>query len=162
MQIYYDPPPHELAIGQLARTYCYDNGRPVASLRWPLTGGYRWTASTFSQTYEPCPSPHDVAVDAPAPRSPPEAHRAWQEAYNASQSRKPQSIDVPWITAFEWTASGMSFGVKADIGEILNRHGDGVYTVMVWGDVGGVREVISQYSIFHGVTPPDTYSPGNR
>lgn len=161
VHVYYDSQAHELTRGQVARTYCYDNGRPVASLRWPLTGGYRWTTDRFSQTYKPCPSPYDVAVDAPAPRSPSEAHRAWQEAYNASQSRKSQSINVPWITASEWKARDMSFAVKADISEILNRHGDGVYTVIVWGNVGGTKEVISQYSIFHGVTPPDTYSPGN-
>ena len=161
VQIYYDPPPHELTRGQVARTYCYDNGRPVASLRWPLTGGYRWTTDTFSQTYQPCPDPYDVPPNAPAPRSYTEAHRAWQEAYNASQSRKPQSITVPWITASEWTASGTSFAVEAGIAEILNQYGDGVYTVVVWGNVGGVREVISQYSIFHGVTPPDTYDRRN-
>ena len=161
VQIYYDPPPLELARGQVARTYCYDNGRPVASLRWPLTGGYRWTTDTFSQTYNPCPDPYEVPADAPAPRSYTEAHRAWQEAYNASQSRRPQSITVPWITASEWTASGASFAVKADIGEILNQYGGGVYTVVVWGNVTGAREVISQYSIFHGVTAPDTYDLGN-
>ena len=161
VQIYFDPPPHLLTPGQLALTYCYDNGRPVASLRWPLTGGYRWTTDTFSQTYNPCPDPYDVPASAPAPRSPAEAHQAWQEAYRASQSREPQSVTVPWITALEWTESGTSFAVKADVREILNRHGDGIYTVIVWGDLGGAREVISQYSIFHGVTPPDTYDPGN-
>ena len=72
-----------------------------------------------------------------------------------------ESITVPWITASEWTASGTSFAVKAGIGAILNRHGEGIYTVMVWGNLGGAREVISQYSIFQGVTPPDTYDPGN-
>ncbi len=40
VDIYYDPPPHELTGGQVARTYCYDSGRQVASLREPLTGGY--------------------------------------------------------------------------------------------------------------------------
>ena len=159
VQIYYDPPPQELARGQVARTYCYDNGRPVASLRWPLTGGYRWTASTFSKTYKPCPSPYDVAADSPAPRSPSEAHQAWREAYNASQSRRVQSLTVPWITASEWSAAGETFALKADIRRLLDQHGSGVYTVVVWGDLGGAREVISEYAIFHGITPPDTYNP---
>jgi hypothetical protein len=30
---------------------------------------------------------------------------------------------------------------------------------MVWGKLGGEDVVISQYSIFRGVTPPDTYNP---
>ena len=106
LQIYYDHPPSTLTRGQLARTYCYDNGRLVASLREPLTGGYRWTTHEFTTTHDPCPSPYDVAGDTPAPRSYAEAHRAWQQAYNASQSRQPQSITVPWITAKEWTAQG--------------------------------------------------------
>ena len=162
VQIYYDPPPHELTRGQVARTYCYDNGRPVAGLRWPLTGGSYWPTNTFITTYNPCPSPYDVSRDAPAPRSSAEAHQAWRQAYNASQSRPTQSITAPWITASEWTVSDMSFAVKADISEILNRHGDGVYSLMLWGNVGGEDVVISQYSIFHGLTPPDTYSPGNQ
>ena len=162
VQIYYDPPPHELTRGQVARTYCYDSGRPVASLREPLTGGYFWPTDTYTTTYDPCPSPYDVPADAPAPRSPAEAHQAWQQAYSASQSRPTQTITVPWITASEWTADGTKFALKSDISSILNRHGHGVYTVMVWGSLGGTREVISRYSIFHGATPPKVYGPGNQ
>ena len=139
--------------------YCYDSGRQVAGLREPLTGGYYWPTGTFTTINDPCPSPYDVATDARAPRSPSEAHQAWQQAYNASQRLQSQSITVPWITASEWTATGTTLLVKADISQILNRHGDGVYSIMVWGKLGGEDVVISQYSIFRGVTPPDTYNP---
>ena len=162
VQIYYDPPPHELTPGQVARTYCYDSGRLVAALREPLSGGYRWTTHEFTTTYKSCPSPYDVAADAPAPRSPSEAHQAWQQAYNASQLRQPQSITVPWLTASEWTANGATFAVEVDIGSVLSRHGPGVYSVKLWAKVGGADAVISEYSIFHGVTPPDTYSSSSR
>ncbi len=162
VQIYYDPPPHTLTPGQVARTYCYDDGRQVAGLRELLTGGYSWPTSTFTTTHDPCPSPYDVATDAPAPRSPSEADEAWQQAYDASQSLQSQSITVPWITASEWAVTGTTFLVKVDINQILNRHGDGVYTLMVWGELGGEDVVISQYSFFQGVTPPDTYNPGAR
>ena len=162
VQIYYDPPPHELTRGQVARTYCSDSGRKVASLREPLTGGYFWTTDTFTTTYNPCPSPYDVSPDAPPARSHDEAHQLWREAYNASQSRQSQSITVPWITASEWTANGTSFAVKADISKVLQRHGAGVYSLMIWGKIGGENAVISEYSIFHGVTPPDTYNPTSR
>ena len=118
VQVYYDPPPHELARGQVARTYCYDSGRKVASLREPLTGGYFWPTDVYTTTYDPCPSPYDVSADAPAPRSPSEAHQAWQQAYSSSQSRATQSITVPWITASEWTASGTAFAVKVNISDI--------------------------------------------
>ena len=162
VQIYFDPPPHELSRGQVARTYCYDSGLRVAALRWPLTGGYRWTSDTYTTTHDPCPSPYDVPASAPPPRSPNEAHQSWQEAYNASQSRPTQSITVPWITAAEWTANGTSFAVRADISGELDRHGDGVYSLMLWGKRGGEDIVISQYSIFHGIAPPNGYRPAGN
>ena len=162
VQIYHDPPTHELTPGQIAQTYCYDNGRRVAALREPLTGGYRWTTHEFTTTYNPCPDPYEVADSVPAPRSPAEAHQAWQRAYNASNLRQPESITVPWVTANRWMASGTSFAVTANISDILERHGDGVYSLILWGKIDGTAIVISQYSIFHGVTPPDTYGSAAR
>ncbi len=155
--IFYDPPPHELTRGQVARTYCYDNGRQIAALREPLTDGNRWPTHEFTATYQPCANPYDVPVDAPAPRSADEAEQVWQQAYYASQSQVSQAIAVPWITASEWTARGETFAVRADINKLLRQHGDGVYSVMVWGKIAGADVVISQYAIFHGATPPDTY-----
>ena len=159
VQIFYDQPPQELTVGQISRTYCYDGGRQVASLREPLTGGWSWTEDEFYKTYEPCPDPYDISPDAPPARSHDEAHDLWQEAYDASENRKEQTITVPWITASEWTVSRNAFSVTADIEEVLDGHGDGVYTIVVWGDIDGKRAVISQYSIFHGITPPNTYTP---
>ena len=156
-QIFYDPPPHTLTPGQVSRSYCYDNGRQVGSLRKPTASGYYYTTHEFTTTYKPCPSPYDVPADTPAPSSHDEANQVWQQAYSASQSHSPRSITAPWITASEWTVSSTAFAIKADISEILNQHGDGVYSLILWGKIGDEDAVISQYSIFHGITPPDTY-----
>ena len=40
---------------------------------------------------------------------------------------------------------------------MLAEHGGGVYSFLVWGSIGDERVIISQYSIFHDVTPPDAY-----
>ena len=158
VQVYYDPPPHTLTRGQLSRTYCYDNGYLVASLRPPPGGNAYYTTHEFTQAFEPCPNPYDVPPDAPGPRSADEAHRHWQEAYDASRSRPSVTRTIPWITAQNWRVSGDSFVVVADIGNITRQYGAGVYTVMVWARLLGDREVVSEYSIFHGVTPPTGYS----
>ena len=155
VQIYYDPPPHPLTRGQLAQTYCYDSRRLVAALRPPLTGNSFYPEHSFQRTYNPCPDPYDVDPDAAAPRSHDEAHEFWQEAYDASQAREGTSHVVPWITASEMKVRGSTFSVKADIGNVPT----GVYTIVVWAPIGGEREVVSEYSIFHGITPPDTYTP---
>ena len=155
VQIYYDPPPHPLTRGQVSRTYCYDSGRLAAALRRPLTGNSYWTENEFEIDYDPCPNPYHIDPDAPAPRSPDEAHDFYQAAYDASQDRQGVSVAVPWITASEWRVAANAFSVKADLGDVP----PGVYTIVVWAPIASEREVVSEYSIFHGITPPDTYTP---
>ena len=159
VQIYYDSPPHELTRGQVSRTYCYDSGRIVAALRRPLTGNSYWPSDDFTTSHKPCPDPYDVSPNAPPPSSPDEAHQFWQEAYDKSQSRDEQTIRVPWITAPRWAANKDGFSVEADISDVLTDHGSGVYTIVIWGELGEERSLISEYSIFHGVAPPSTYDP---
>ena len=100
VDIYYDPTPHALTVGQVARTYCYDFGRLVASVRPPAGEGYYYEHDEFPFTYEQCPSPYDVPIDTPAPTSYEEAHAAWQSAYDQGYTVKP--ITVPWLTAAHW------------------------------------------------------------
>ena len=158
VQVFYDQLPHSLTRGQVSRTYCYSSGREVASLREPLTDGSYWTTNQFTKTYDPCPDPYDMPADAPGPSSAREAHRFWQRAYQASSALPPRMVTVPWVTAMEWRAAGDSFSVKADLNDVIEEHGAGVYTILVWGKSGGEDVVISEYSIFHGITPADTYS----
>ena len=157
VQVYYDQPPQILSRGQVGRTYCYDNGLLVAALREPLTGGWYYDEHEFIHTYLPCPDPNDVSPDARAARSHNEAHSIWRSAYREYLARQPKTITVPWITAQKWTDNGKEFSIEADLSDVLAKHGDGVYSVVVWGGINGEDAVISEYSIFHGVTPPDTY-----
>ena len=157
IQIYYDPPPHALTRGQVTRTYCYGSGLQIAALREPLTGGAYWTTDSYVTTRNPCPDPYDVPADARGPRSHDEAHRFWKAAYDLSQKLIERPTTVPWITARKWSARGGAFSVTADLSDLIAQRGDGVYTILVWGKLGIEDKVISEYSIFHGVTPPDTY-----
>ena len=158
IQVFYDPPPHHLTRGQVSRTYCYRSGTQVASLRPPLTGGWHYDEDDFTETSSSCPNPYNIPADAPAPQSNDEAHTFWQAAYGASQNSPEQRITVPWVTATEWEASGGDFSVRADLSDVLEKRGPGVYTIAVWGTAGGEDVVISEYSIFYEITPPDTYS----
>lgn len=160
VQIYFDPPPQTLTRGQLSRTYCYGLGILVAAIRPPLTGNSYYTEDKFRFTYQSCPDPYNVSPDALAPRSPDEALEFWATAYNASIEVPERSITVPWITALDWTATSESFSLEADLSEVLDAHGPGVYRVTVWGLLGGESVVVSEYSIFHDVVAPDTYDPG--
>lgn len=159
LQLYFDPPPHSLTRGQVSRTYCYDSGLLIAAFRYPLTGGWFWDEDEFTKTYSPCPDPYDIPAESPGPRSYDEAHRFWQQAASASNNRAPQLIEVPWVTASAWTASGTDFSVSADVSDLLTEYGTGVYTILLWGEIGGMDVPVSQYSIFYQTEPPDTYDP---
>ena len=159
LQLFYDPPPQLLTRGQASRTYCYDSGTLIAAFRYPLTGNSFWTEDEFTKRHSPCPDPYDVSPNDPAPRSPDEAREFWERAYEASQTRNEQTVIVPWITASVWTARGSGFSVTADIRGLLSDYGPGVYTVLLWGEMGGDDEPVSEYSIFYEVDPPDTYNP---
>ena len=157
VQIYYDPPPGELTRGQVSRTYCYDGGLPVAALRPPPNPGWYYSEHTFSRSYSTCPDPYQVPEDAPPPASPDEATEFWGEAYYASKYQIEQETIGPWITSSTWTVRDTLFSVSADIRKVLDEHGSGVYTVVVRGNIDGENAVISQYSIFHEVVPPDIH-----
>ncbi|MDE2802514.1 MAG: CAP domain-containing protein [Chloroflexota bacterium] len=157
VQVFFDPPPHPLAVGQLSRTYCYTNGLKVASLRPPLTGGWFYDTHQFTQQYDQCPDPYAVPTDASVPRSPDEASLHYDAAKTASQSIPSATRTIPWITAQTWQFGSDSFTVDADIRGIFGQYGPGVYTIVVWAWLMGDDNVVSEYSIFHEITPPDTY-----
>ncbi len=160
LQLFYDPPPHTLTRGQVSRTYCYTIGisHPIAAFLYPLSWG-EWTQDSYtSYSYDNCPDPYDISSDAPAPRSANEALHFHYEAVNQPLVPLPP-MTVPWITASEWTASGAAFSIVADIRGLLSEYGPGVYTILLWGEIGGEDVPVSQYSIFHQVEPPSTYDP---
>ena len=148
----YDPPPHELTAGQLARTGCYFFGRPVGMVVWPKPEGAEWLDEDLVPQFG-CPNPYDVPSDTPRPSS-------FDEAFDLSEEENPTSdnweidtlhFQVPLVIASEWTIRGDTFSISADIKDILAKYGNGVYTVTI--------PAVARYTIFHGITPPDTYTP---
>ena len=94
IQVFYDPPPHPLTRGQLSRTYCYDSGLLIASLREPLTGGYDYPSDQGRMTTSTCPDPYDISPDARPAKSVSDALRLWQQAYDAGTKVDPISWTV--------------------------------------------------------------------
>ena len=165
--INWDSPPRPISVGQITRVYSSDSGMRVASLRYPAREGYHWPNDEFTRTYNPCMMPHEIPVNARSPRSAGEATDFYEEAREACRkiregednSRKEELV-AQWITASEWVAHGERFAITADLSGVIGQHGAGIYRVILWGrQSDGERVRISEYSIFHEVIPPDTYSP---
>ena len=159
LQVWYDPPPRPVTIGQGARTYCVDAGRHVASIR-PLPPGrseIKW--KPFQGAHEFCGTPHDWPVDTPAPVSAADAEALWREAKTRWEDSEDVFLTVRWIPANTWRIYGAMFEVIADLSEVVEEYGPGVYSAIVWAPVNGEHAVVSEYSIFHGAEPPSGYEP---
>ena len=80
VRINYDPPPRQLTLGQVSRTYCSRNGLHVANLRPPETGDRIYFRDEITRRVDgsACPDPYEVSADAPAARSHEEARALWQ------------------------------------------------------------------------------------
>ena len=77
-----------------------------------------------------------------------EARSNWQQVRDLSHSKLSRQLTFPWITADEWSTHGTNFTLNADISRLIDTHGDGVYTIMLWGEINRQRAPISEYSIF--------------
>ena len=155
IQVYYDPPPHPLTRGQLARAWGGGHSIQVAALRPPLTGNQSYPEDQFVKSQSQQLDPYQVPADAPAPSSYAEAHRILREM--SEQSLPEIQIIVPWLTASHWIASGGDFAAQADLRQVIAQHGPGVYTVILaHQNIGGV--IISEHSIFYGIDPPGGYA----
>ena len=154
----YDPPPRPLTRGQLASTNCYSPADPVAYLRSPPPPGRYYPEDTGSTTGEQCPDPYDVPHDAPAPSSYDEAVSFFEAANQVQQALPPSEFVAPYITASTWQVKDGAFSVVADLSEVIDEYGPGVYRVALWGWLGELPnekpEVISEYSLFHGIPTP--------
>ena len=138
IQVWYDPPPHTLELGQLDKTYCYDVGTPAAFIREPPRPGTFYSPGLERFTWDKWLNPYDV---------PPETPRV-QPGFEATRSTTIGSSNVLWVTARSWMVSGGSFRAEAGLAEVLANHGAGVYTVLVWGNNGGEDVALTRYSIF--------------
>ncbi len=153
--LYYDPPPHSLTAGQTSRTYCYNYGEPVVYVRPILQSGWKYADNVWTWNTQKCPDPYDLSESLPAPSSPEEATRNWEEA---KKTKIPVTFSVPATTTNHWTVLGDHFEIKANIINQLKQHGSGVYTVAVYGVVEGKSIEIASHSVFHEIPVPEGYS----
>lgn len=151
--ITYRPPPHELTRGQIARVYSICPGRKVAHLSYKSDG-------EVETTWKTCPSAYDIPPDLPGPSSASEAHMFWQEGRRLwEKGKEALPIVSQKIKMSKFKLSGGNFAVSADIEEVLDTWGPGVYQVNLFGVLDGEVELISEYAIFHSTPRPVGYGP---
>ena len=147
----YRPPPHELTRGQISRVYAICTGRKVAHLSYKSDG-------EVETTWKTCPSAYDIPPDLPGPSSGREAHLFWQEGRRLwEEGKETLPIASQKIKMSKFQLDGDNFAIGADIGDVLDTWGRGVYQVNLFGVLDGEVELISEYTIFHGIPRPIAY-----
>ena len=160
--IAYDPAPRQLSAGQLARTYCYGHGESTLAFIPPsrlLRDEFE-----FTQTYEEpeCIDPYNVQRSAAEPESQVESARMFEDSRERSEQMQETELTLRFRKAGEMTASGREFSLRADMADLLDERGPGVYTVVLIAALEGMSSgepdtVISEYSIFHEAQAPTGY-----
>ena len=151
--VYYSPPLRAFNRGHLAQTSCATLPVKVASLRRPPSeGAFYKSDSYFRERKKSCPDPYDLPEDVPVPETRDEAKALKSKA----RAHSADSVEhtVRWITADAWGINGDSFQVEANLHEVLDK--PGVYTVVVWANINGEQETVSEYPIFQHTDKPST------
>ena len=159
--IVYDPRPRRLTGGQLARTYCYGHGEYIEGLIPPsplLKDEFKFT-NTLEEPE--CVDPYDVGRSADEPESQEENLRVFEDSKEKSLRLRETELTLSFRKAREMTAEAGEFSLLADVSELMDKHGPGVYTVVLVASLeqgsGEPNTMISEYSIFHEVRAPRSY-----
>ena len=161
--IVYDPAPKRLTTGQLARTYCYGHGEGIGVFI-PPSRLLRDEFELTSTVREPvCVDPYGVGRSAAEPESQEESARMFQESKERSERVRETELSMSVRKARELTVDGREFSLRADMTELLEEWGPGVYTVVLIAELEGRSAgepdtAISEYSIFHEVRVPTGYA----
>ena len=156
--VIYDQVPYELTRGQVSRTYGSCLGEVLLEVRGPAPRGTTWADDWYEGNRMECPSPYDVDPEAPGAVSPQEARNLFREAKEAWEFAEfAGRVRVPFVDATRWRVRESSFDVEVDMSSFLVSEG-GVYMIVVWAEVEKRTEIVSEYSVWVGATPPEKYA----
>ena len=163
LRIFYDPKPLTLTQGQLVHTSCYLLGEIIAKIAAPSPMLLE-TAGLSKKVVAPgCTDPYQVSSRARRPHTQADMAKSWQESRKKSEQVRETLTAYQEMEARDMTVEGRDFAVTADVSELLDEHGPGVYTAILLADLAGVQKYymqpIMEYSIFHRVNAPGGYGP---
>ena len=144
--IAWDPPLADYTRGQVSQTYCYSSGRPVAYIRQPLPSGFYWLEEESREMdWERCPTPWDADPNLQLPQDRAVIEQLSQRIRDGFLIRK--KVDVALVTADIWQAEAGLFRIEADLNRVVQTHGPGIYSMLLWGEVDGESIALTTYAV---------------
>ena len=158
----YDQEPRRLTKEYLAQTSCYSHGEIIAVLIPPsplLKDDFQYT-DTVEQPQ--CVDPYTVRKSAGQAESREEMTRLWEKTKERSETVRETEVSLNFRKAQELTTEEDVFTLRADMSDLLEERGPGVYTVIILADLDESpkvkHQIISEYSVFHESRPPSVYA----
>ena len=145
LQVWYEPWPTPLSLGQLNASACYDIGSLAGIIREP--GSYSDTETNAS--WQRCPDPRSFPT-ATAPPSP-STDQSGIPSHGAAAVETVQGV-VSYVNAGSWEVDKSAFSIIASLRPVLSKRGVGVYTVVLWGKKGNETLHLTNLSFWHDGT----------
>lgn len=147
----FDRLPEPLTRGQLARTSCYWYGATVAGLLPRQADPDYWQDDLFEAFGPSCPDPHVNPPNTSPVTSYQDEIRIREESKLEVDPEGEQYV-AQWIVADVSSLLGGRLYVEADVSSLLERYGEGTYTLTLWATVEGELSPVAIYPIFHDPT----------
>ena len=142
----WDPPLADYTRSQVSQTYCVSPGRPVAYIRRPLPSGFYWLdGESREMDWERCPAPWDADPNLQLPQDRAVIDQLSQQIRDGFLI--PKKVDVALVTADIWQAEAGLFRIEADLNRVIQTHGPGIYSMILWGEVDGESVALTRYAI---------------
>ena len=142
----WDPPLADYTRGQVTQTYCHSPGRPVAYILRPLPSGFYWLEDESREMdWERCPAPRDADPNLQLPQDRAVIEQLSQRIREGYLIR--EKVDVALVAADIWQAETGLFRIEADLNRVIQTHGPGIYSMMLWGEVNGESVALTSYAV---------------
>ena len=131
LRIGYEPPPTTLTRGQLARTHAGCPPTIIATVHQPKphTASLKHIPQRFANP--PCIDPVDTSPALAAPATPEQSNILWLHNKLRTQTTGPTTSNAARIPAETFTTDGRRFHIQADLSDLLERHGPGIYSLIL-------------------------------
>ena len=157
LRIGYEPPPHRLTRGQLARTYALCIPTTVATVYQPDRHNSSLRHLTHPVSTPACSDPTAADPALPAPTTPDESNQLFHNTKQALARKKPSTSTAARIPADIYLVGDHNFRIEVDLSELLERHGPGIYSAILFGKPDHMEEatLLTTHPIFWNTSPPD-------
>ena len=147
--VFYDLPLRGLTRGQLVRTYCYGKGQHIVTISPSTDPQNGRTDGSVEDEPTTCRNPYDVDPEALPPRSYTSESRLLGESKRMSEKSLWQTVYGPSIPAprvVPLPDGGNRVAIQ--MSEEMAEFGPGVYTLVIFAEVGGELSPVTEFSIF--------------